>query len=189
MAPLLVGDYVDLSGALTGSGLLEVYNLNANLQFLTAPGKTPAYLWCEEAIEGVVTNQGGENGETRAVVWTSDPTTPIQWFTIDVDPCTGTVTERNLVLQQPTTVAPTGGAVYRLGTTDASPATRQVSFRLRTGTSVTPNNITAGQYFQPIFEYTFPELTAFGILFSRTFSMLFHALSKAQGRIFQGLLE
>jgi hypothetical protein len=186
MSPLLIGDYVDLSGTLTGSGLLEVYSLNANLQFFTAPGKTPAYLWCEEAIYGVVTNQGGENGETRAVVWTSDPTTPIQWFAVDVDPCTGDVTERNLILQQPTTVAPTGRAVYRLGTTDASPATRQVGFRLRTGTSVTSNNITAGQYFQPIFEYTFPELTAFGTLvFPNLFDVIPY-LSKGSGPYIPG---
>lgn len=189
MAPLLVGDYVDLSGTLTGSGLLEVYSLNANLQFFTAPGKTPAYLWCEEAIYGLVTNQGGENGETRAVVWTSDPTTPIQWFAVDVDPCTGSVTERNLVLQQPTTVAPTGRAVYRLGTTNASPATRQVGFRLRTGTSLTSNNITAGQYFQPIFEYTFPELTAFGTpVFPNLFDVIPY-LSQGSGPYIPGSFE
>lgn len=62
MAPLLVGDYVDLSGTLTGSGLLEVYSPNANIQFFTAPGKTPAYLWCEEAIYGIVTNQEAKMG-------------------------------------------------------------------------------------------------------------------------------
>ncbi|CAL3962328.1 unnamed protein product [Diplocarpon coronariae] len=161
-APLLVGDYVEVSGTFTGGGLLEVFSLNANLQFLTAPGKKPVYLWVEEAIFGVVTTQGGENGETRAVAWTSDPTTPIQWFAMDVDACSGNVTERNLVLQQPTTKVPIGRVVYRLGKTDASPATRQVGFRATTGTTVTSNGITAGQYFQPIFSYTFPELTSFG---------------------------
>lgn len=162
MAPLMVGDFVTVTGTFIGS-LLEINNLNANLQLLTAPGTKPAYLWCEEAIYAIVTNQGGEIGETRAVAWTSDPTTPIQWFSLDVDPCTGEVTERNLNLQQPTTGAPPiGRVVYRLGKTDASPAPRQVGFRATTGVTTTQNNITAGQYIQPIFSYTFPEIVAFG---------------------------
>ena len=162
MAPLMVGDFVTVTGTYIGS-LLEINALNVNLQFLTAPGTKPAYLWCEEAIYGIVTTQGGEVGETRAVAWTSDPTTPIQWFSLDVDPCTGDITERNLNLQQPTTgAAPLGRVVYRLGKTDASPAPRQVGFRATTGVTNTLNNITAGQYIQPIFSYTFPELIAFG---------------------------
>jgi hypothetical protein len=162
MAPLMVGDFVTVTGTFISS-LLEINNLNANLQFLTAPGTKPTYLWCEEAIYAIVTNQGGEIGETRAVAWSSDPTTPIQWFSLDVDPCTGEVTERNLNLQQPTTGAPPiGRVVYRLGKTDASPAPRQVGFRATTGVTITQNNITAGQYIQPIFSYTFPEIVTFG---------------------------
>lgn len=162
-----------MSGTFVGS-LLEVNSLNANIQFLTAPGTKPAYLWCEEAIYAIVTTQGGENGETRAVAWTSDPTTPIQWFSLDVDPCTGDVTERNLNLQQPTTGAPPiGRVVYRLGKTDASPAPRQVGFRATTGVTTTLNNITAGQYIQPIFSYTFPELVTFGTpMFPNSFEVI-----------------
>ncbi|KAI9053525.1 hypothetical protein LZ554_002480 [Drepanopeziza brunnea f. sp. 'monogermtubi'] len=174
MAPLLVGDYVDVSGTVTDNGLLEVSALNVNLQFLTAPGKKPAYLWVEEAIFAVVTTQGGEAGETRAVAWTSDPTTPIQWFAVDVHPCLGDATERNLVLQQPTSAgAPLGRAVYRMAKVDASPATRQVGFRVATGATVTSNNVTAGQYLQPIFSYPFPELTAFGTpVFPNSFDLI-----------------
>ncbi|CAG8954378.1 hypothetical protein HYFRA_00006004 [Hymenoscyphus fraxineus] len=163
MVPLLVGDYVEVSGTFIG-GLLEVNSLNANLQFLTSPGTKPTYLWVEEAIYAVVTTQpGGANGETRAVVWSSDPSTPIQWFAMDVDACSGDVTERNLNLMQPTSGGPPlGRAVYRPGKTDVSPATRQVGFRVSSGVMTTSNNITAGQYIQPIFSYTFPELTAFG---------------------------
>jgi hypothetical protein len=86
----------------------------------------------------------------------------MQWFAMDVDPRTRKVTERNLLLMQPNTVAPVGQAVFRLGKTNVNPATRQVGFRLSSGTSTGAGGLTAGQFIQPIFNFIFPELLAIG---------------------------
>lgn len=50
------------------------------------------------AITGPAT---AENGETRAVVFTTDVTTPITWYAIDLDPCTGATTWRPILTEQP----------------------------------------------------------------------------------------
>ena len=116
---------------------------------------------------GIVDNQGGEIAETRAVAWTTDPTSAIQWFAIDVDPCTGEAIERDLILVQPTIDAPAGKTVFRTNQgggvkTDVSPPTRNVGFRSVTGTIQGPNGITAGEFIQPIFDFIFPEQINFG---------------------------
>ncbi|KAJ6463350.1 hypothetical protein C8R45DRAFT_517244 [Mycena sanguinolenta] len=81
---------------------------------------------------------------------------------MDVDPCTGEVSERNLLLVEPQDAAPVGLTVYRLGKVDASPATRNVGFRYTNGISVGPKGLMAGQYIQPIFTFLFPELISPG---------------------------
>ncbi|RDW68550.1 hypothetical protein BP5796_09207 [Coleophoma crateriformis] len=161
--PLLVGDYVSVSGTYL-NGLLEVYSLNANLLFLTAPGTKPAYVSVEGVSYAIVDTLGGVAGETKATVFVSDPSVQLQWYAMDVDPCTGAVTERSIALMQCTaaTAAPAGRCVYRMGKTDESPAPRQVLFRLSSGTTTLSNGIIAGQFVQPVFDYIFPELAAFG---------------------------
>lgn len=169
MVPLVVGDYITVSGTEI-DGTLWVNNLVANLGIFTAPGTKPAYVTCEEAIFGLVTpstNAGiAEAGETRAVAWTTDVGGALlDWFAIDVDQCTGEAVERSLhVSMQPNSgVAPLGRAVFRTpGKADLTPATRSVGFRMTSGTSVGASNLTAGQFIQPVFDYTFPELLTAG---------------------------
>lgn len=125
------------------------------------------YVTCESVQYGIVDNQDAEVAETRAVAWTTDPTSAIQWFAMDVDPCTGEVTERNISLVQPTIDAPAGKTVFRTNEgqgvkIDASPPTRNVGFRSFSGTSTGPNGITAGEFIQPIMDFIFPEQINFG---------------------------
>lgn len=54
---------------------------------------------------------------------------------MDVDPCTGDVSERQLFVAQGSGAVPVGKIDYRLGKVDASPPPRQVGFRYTTGTS------------------------------------------------------
>ncbi|KAJ6535725.1 hypothetical protein B0H19DRAFT_1080176 [Mycena capillaripes] len=163
MAPLAVGDYITFSGIKTPDGTLAIYSLEANLGIYTAKGTQPAYITVESANYGIVDpNPNLEIGETRAVAFATDPSVTVQWFAMDVDPCTGDVTERNLLLAQGSSVAPVGKITYRLGKIDASPAPRQVGFRYSSGTSPGPRGIIAGQFIQPIFDYIFPELLVFG---------------------------
>ncbi|KAL5314385.1 hypothetical protein ACEPPN_018811 [Leptodophora sp. 'Broadleaf-Isolate-01'] len=162
MVPLAVGDFITFTGTTVG-GTLTINALTANLGIYTAPGTKPAYVNVEEAIFGIASARANvEVAETRAVAFTTDPSTTIQWFAMDVDPCDGTVTERNIMLLQPSQVAPLGRAIFRLGKTLITPATQQVGFRLSTGTITTGNGLTAGQFIQPIFNFVFPELLAFG---------------------------
>jgi hypothetical protein len=169
MVPLLVGDYVTVSGTEIG-GTLWVNNLVANLGIFTAAGTKPAYVTCEEVNFGIInaaSNAGlGEIAETRAVAWTTDVGGgQLDWFAQDIDPCTGVITERSLnVPNQPNTAtAPLGRAVYRSpGKADLTPATRNVGFRLSNGITKGAGNLTAGEFIQPVFNYIFPELLTIG---------------------------
>ncbi|KAJ7456906.1 hypothetical protein FB451DRAFT_1047681 [Mycena latifolia] len=157
IVPLVVGDFITFSSTKIAGGLLEVYSLQANLGIYTASGTKPAYVAAEAVQYGVVPDPTAEVAESRATALTTDPTTPLQWFAIDVDPCTGESSERDLLIQ-PDGTAPPGLTVFRLGKTDASPVTRQVGFRHTTGTQVGPKGIIAGQFIQPVFDYVFPGL-------------------------------
>lgn len=163
MAPLVVGDYVIMQGTFK-NGVYEVYSLNANLGIFTAPGTKPAYVTVESVNFGITSPATGEVAETRAVAWTTDLGSTLNWFAMDVDPCTGAVTERQIATGQPNGagVVPVGRTVYREGKTAVSPATRQVGFRLSTGNSTGPQGIIVGQYIQPVFVFIFPELLTFG---------------------------
>ncbi|KAJ7146109.1 hypothetical protein C8R44DRAFT_690358 [Mycena epipterygia] len=163
MVPLVVGDFITFSGTKVAGGLLEVYSLEANLGIYTAPGTKPAYVTVAAAQYAIVVpDPTVEVGETRATAFVTDPQTTLQWFAIDVDPCTGESSERDLLLVQPDETAPVGMTIFRLGKTDASPVTRQVGFRYSTGTETGPKGIIAGQFIQPIFEFIFPELISPG---------------------------
>ncbi|KAJ7938291.1 hypothetical protein B0H13DRAFT_1942270 [Mycena leptocephala] len=150
MVPLVVGDYITFSGTKTEDGILEVYSLEANLGIYTAPGTQPAYIGVDAAQFAIAVPD--------PTVEASDPTMPIEFFAMDVDPCTGETSERSLLLVEPESAAPAGKAVFRMGKTDASPVTRQVGFRYTNGSL----GIIAGQFYQPIFTFIFPELVVFG---------------------------
>ncbi|KAJ7145993.1 hypothetical protein C8R44DRAFT_5100 [Mycena epipterygia] len=163
MAPLVVGDYVTFSGIKTADGILEVYELQANLGFYTAPGTQPAYVVAVAAQYAIVNPDPTlETDETRATAMATDASITLDWFAIDVDPCTGAESERPLLLVEPSEGAPVGRATFRLGKTDASPVTREVGFRYSNGVVPGPRGLIAGQYSQPVFTYVFPELVAFG---------------------------
>ncbi|KAJ7058267.1 hypothetical protein C8F01DRAFT_1150226 [Mycena amicta] len=163
MVPLVVGDYVTYSGSKVPGNLIAIYSLEANLGIYTAPGTKPAYITCEAAQYAIVVpDPTAEVDETRATSMSTDPSTTVQWFAIDIDPCTGDETERNLELVEPAGAAPIGRSTFRLGKTDASPVTRYVGFRNTNGVAPGPRGIIAGQFIQPLFTYIFPELLAFG---------------------------
>ncbi|KAF2107626.1 hypothetical protein BDV96DRAFT_505879 [Lophiotrema nucula] len=162
MAPLMAGDFVTFNGQLI-DGLFEVNDLVANIGFYTAPGTLPAYITVEEALWGLqfpVT--AGELAETRAVAFTTDPTTPMQWYAEEVDPCTGNITERNLQLTVPAQTAPIGRVKFRFGATNPGKSIRNFGFKMINGNVTTKNNLTAGVFIQPVTGFIFPEVTNFG---------------------------
>lgn len=137
-------------------------NTNSVVGYYTAPGTKPVYVVVDEAMWGIVTPPSADPPETRAVVFTTDQTTPVQWYAEDVDRCTGDITERAIQLVTPQQNAPIGRVVYRMGTTRVIPVTRNVVFRSIGGTIQTKNNLTAGEYHSPIADFVFPEITTFG---------------------------
>lgn len=114
---------------------------------------------------GVPAPANAELGETRAVAFTTDPSTPMQFYALDVDPCTGVETERNIQLVQPFSNNAGdiwGKALFRLGNVAVPPMTKNLGFKLLTGTTTNANGIEAGVYIQPVFFFKFPELLVFG---------------------------
>ena len=144
--PLAVGDYITYSATQIGNSY-AVYALTANIGAYTAPGSKPAYVTVESAIYAVVTTQpNGVIAETRAVAFTTDPSSIMTWSAQDIDPCTGAVTERPILQVQPNPAVPKGRAIFRLGKTDVSPATKQTVFRMSQGTVAGAGGVIAGQF-------------------------------------------
>jgi hypothetical protein len=191
-APILVGDYITISGQWAGqnqpstppgSTLFEVNNLVVNLELLTARGTKPAYVTVESALFGITVPVSPDQPETRAVAFVTDPSQSLEWLSQDIDPCTGAITERSIMVvapQDPVTggAAPAGRSIFRLGKTPFSPPPKNSVFRLSGGTlqtfgkgapasagvpaDPTVGGILAGQFINPTFDFTFPEVIPFG---------------------------
>ncbi|KAJ7139026.1 hypothetical protein C8R44DRAFT_727142 [Mycena epipterygia] len=168
MVPLVVGDYIPFSGTKVPGGLLAVYSLQANLGLYTAPGTKPAYITVEAAQYAVVVpDPTVEVGETRTTAWVTDPSTSVEWFAIDVDPCTGAAKGRNLILVQLGGAAPIGKTVFRLGKADASPPTREFGFRYSKGTSDGPKGLWRANSSSRCSSIFFPSLWYFFVSLER----------------------
>lgn len=161
--PLLVGDYITYSGAWVSSDLVAIYELDANLGIFTAPGTKPSYISVEDARWGIIGNPAGEIAETRVVGYTTDPSTSLTVYALDVDPCTGVETERTLAVVVPRPNGRLGQWRYRTQD-DVGPATREILVKSNSGQMETKSGIVAGQYVQPIMDdaFIFPELNTFG---------------------------
>ncbi|KAJ7671461.1 hypothetical protein DFH06DRAFT_1366430 [Mycena polygramma] len=170
MVPLAVGDYITFSGIKTlnaGKSELAVYSLEANLGIYTTPGTKPAYITVESVNYGVPDPSAAvEVGETRATVFTTDISTTVEWFAMDVDPCTGGVTERQLgPLARGSGTAPFGKIDYRK-VAGGTPS-RQVGFRYTSYNGINPaplgpRGTNVGAFVQPVFNFIFPEILNFG---------------------------
>jgi len=188
MVPLVVGDWITFSGVHVGNNLIAAYSVTANLEITTAPGTQPSYINVDNVNFAIIDGQGGAIGETRAVAQTTDASTLVQWYAMDMDPCTGAITERDLLLVQPGAKAPIGQVVYRLGKTSAGNPTRSVGFKSQSGSTPGggPNGVNVGMFIQPVLQYIFPEFTAFGkpMLFNSFDTIPY--LAQGQGPYFPG---
>jgi hypothetical protein len=192
MAPLEVGDFVTYSGVLmkdgpeptvgpapAGATFIAAYAVIGNIGIFTTPGTDPAYVALDVTILGV----GGPPGifpqeatvRTKFEGFSTDTSRVVDLYGIDVDPCTGSTSDRNWgsvgVDPGPPTGAVMGrwrfappGKVLSLPLTGVFlPATREVRAMVRGAVvSATPNGLLAGQYHAPISEYLFPENLGIG---------------------------
>jgi len=192
MAPFEVGDYVTYNGALTSDGdgaFVSAWSVIANVGIFTQPGSQPTYT----AIDVMLLGVGGAPDpnlpqeaavRTRIEGFTTDPSSFIMLYAVDVDSCTGQESERyyDMVAVDPGPPGAKGvGAVagrWRWRPSlDAPflPPTRMLRAVSTNGTymdwdnfdpstnTTTPGGIRdAGQYSPPNFEFIFPENLGIG---------------------------
>ncbi|HUQ69122.1 MAG TPA: hypothetical protein VM165_06355, partial [Planctomycetaceae bacterium] len=102
MAPFEVGDYITYSGNLmrdADGSYVSAWTVVANVGIFTAPGTQPVYVAIDVLLAGTGPTANVELAQeaakrTRVEGFTTDPTNAVQVFAVDVDPCTGTATNR-----------------------------------------------------------------------------------------------
>ncbi len=194
-APFEVGDYIDYSGTLLIDSNLPVsaYNtpspyyisahtINAHVGIYTYPGTKPVYVMIESLLagtNGLPINNIPQEVTSRIKVegFTTDPSTMVDIFAMDVDKQNGAITERLLASVNPSGPPVIGRARFVPAAGSFSPPTRNMRIVSRSlCTSKTqpcyipqayldPNNpagkyangLVAGQYNAPNFEYIFAE--------------------------------
>ncbi|KAK0649895.1 hypothetical protein B0T16DRAFT_324877, partial [Cercophora newfieldiana] len=160
MAPFMVGDFIVYRGFRAPNNELIAFEIVAwNVQVTTSGA--PTYIRVEEVLIGVYTSDtSGEVAETRFVGVVSDPSVTISIQAIDINPCTGEETYRSMgVAQERPEVGGRNKWISRIdGDVFPSVYTREYRAIASTGTVLTRNNITAGQYVAPILEWIQPEL-------------------------------
>lgn len=119
----------------------------------------------EDALIGVfTTDPNAETGQTKFVGYTSDAAgSPVSIAAIDIDVCTGEPTYRDVLTAAVDATQPRNKFDQRLRASSGDRYTRE--YRVVTTGSppkLTKNNITAGQYIQPVTEWIQPELTSPG---------------------------
>jgi hypothetical protein len=165
-APFEVGDYITYSGGVyhdDRGDFVSAFNIDANLGIFTEPGTTPSYL----ATEGVLIGTGGvplpgvpQEATIRVniVGFTTDPTTVVDIFGIDVAPCSGEEHERFFATANPLAQGLPGRFRFIVDALNTAPITREIILRNRSGiVEGVANKLTAGQYRTPVGEFIFAE--------------------------------
>ena len=112
----------------------------------------------EDAIIGVVDDQNTalvEFADTRFIGFTSDSSIQVTVSRMEVDPCTGTVTEVSVGAAAPR--VPRGKFTFRASGTTPGRYTREYIIRAGGTKATNGGQITAGQYVQPVTDWILPE--------------------------------
>jgi hypothetical protein len=171
MAPFEVGDFITYSGiqvADASGAYIAAHTIESNMTILTAPGTQPAYVGMNVLIMGVSTKAGAPAGtegavRTRVEGFSTDVSlnNVIDIMAVDVDPCTGTESERTWGFAATDVLVALGRFRFRPSSKDETflPGVRELRVRNTSGTvaSPTPNGLLAGEYTAPIFDFLFSE--------------------------------
>jgi hypothetical protein len=172
-APFEIGDFITYSGTLEHDELgnfISAHTINANLGIFTEPGTQPSYLTIEASLVGT----GGvplPNLPQEATIrfkiegFTTDPSSLVDIFMIDVGPCSGNERERLVATADPLAGgAPLFGRFrFIVDALNVRPLAREMMLRSRTGsTPDVANGLVAGQYRFPVDEFIFPETFVLG---------------------------
>jgi hypothetical protein len=192
-APFEIGDYIDYSGTLlVDSNLanpayaspyyISAHTINAHVGIYTYPGTKPVYVMIESLLTGTnglpLNNIPQEvTSRMKMVGFTTDPSSMIDIFAMDIDKQNGAITERLLGSVNPSGPPVLGRGVFFPLSGSFTPPTRNVRIVSRTlcksktqpcfipPAYLDPNNpagkyangLVAGQYNAPNFEYIFAE--------------------------------
>jgi hypothetical protein len=179
--PFEIGDFIDYMGTLkvdSRGAYISAHTINAHLAIYTAPGSLPMYVTIEGLIQGTaslpVANLPQEaTSRIKVEGFSTDPTALIDIYAVDVDPLTGTISDRLLGAANPSGPPVIGRFRFVPNAGAFLPATREVRVVSRTlcGDPFWPctlantaqpnplpaNGLIAGQYHAPNFEFIFAE--------------------------------
>jgi hypothetical protein len=195
-APFMRGDYIDYTGTLARDSAgyyISAYSVQAWLGIYTQPGTEPAYLTLDEVLiraggdpfqdpnnPGATIPQEVATRGVRLEGFTTDPSSDIVVYAIDIDNCTGTESVRFLTPANPAD-QPVFGRFRMEDRRDIGPPTREVIAYIRRVAeakgllsgdrstwaklpelNLAANGLRAGQYRSAVAEYIFPENRRFG---------------------------
>jgi len=179
--PFEVGDTIDFLGTLKADEkgpYISAHTIAGNLGIYTTPGTMPAYIAIEVIIQGTSPQPMPnlpQEGTSRIKVegFTTDPTSLVDIYAVDVDPQSGATTDRWLGTGNPAGPPVIGRFRFLPNSGAFLPATREVRVVSRTmcgdpsftcllanvpqSGTLPANGLLAGQYHAPNFEFIFAE--------------------------------
>jgi hypothetical protein len=192
-APFEVGDYIDYSGTLSietnladatyaSPYYISAHTINAHVGIYTYPGTKPVYVMIENLLAGtnglpIQSIPQEVTGRIKVEGFTTDPSSMVDIFAMDVDKQTGAITERLLGSVNPSGPPVIGRARFIPAAGNFSPPTRNLRIVSRTlckyktqpcyipqayldptnSAGKYANGLVAGQYNAPNFEFIFTE--------------------------------
>ena len=180
-APFEVGDFIDFQGTLKVDAegpYVSAHTIVNSAGIYTTPGTMPAYVVIEALIQGTsalpLPNLPQEaTSRIKVEGFTTDPTGLIDVYAMDVDPASGTISDRLLGSASPNGPPVIGRFRFFPSAGAFLPATREVRVVSRTlcgnnywecalANAPVPdplpaNGLIAGQYHAPDFEFIFAE--------------------------------
>ncbi len=177
-APFEEGDFIDFQGTLkydSNGPYVSAHTIVNHVGIYTSPGSMPAYIAIEMELMGTaalpVANLPQETtSRVKIEGFTTDPTSLVDIYAIDVDPVTGASSERLLGIASPFGPPVVGRFRFKPAAGAFMPPVREFRVVSRTlcsdpfspcqmpvAAQTYANGVIAGQYHAPNFEFIFPE--------------------------------
>ena len=178
-APFEVGDFIDYQGTLkydSKGAYISAHTLVAHVGIYTYPGVMPAYTSIEMELQGTaalpVANLPQETtSRVKIEGFTTDPSSLIDIYALDVNPVTGEISERLIGIASPVgppvigrfRFKPNAGAFmppvreFRVVSRTLCGGDPNLPCRMPSAPQTYANGLIAGQYHAPNFEFIFPE--------------------------------
>ncbi|KAH7067597.1 hypothetical protein BKA63DRAFT_424092 [Paraphoma chrysanthemicola] len=161
MVPLKVGDFIEYSGLKVGSNEILASEITCISLHITTQAGTdvPNYIRVEEMLVGVPdTANNVEVADIRVIGFLSScANAVVNIHAIDVDPCTGKESYRQVGITTPKQETRCKWEA-RIASPAQAPYTREYRITTNTPVKETKDGVKAGQYVTPVTEWIFPEV-------------------------------